>query len=233
MQLKAKPEIIGVIAAAVVCSGAVALLSASHAQAKRDNYSLVPPPPPTPVLQVPPPPVMVPYDYAYANPDSSVLFAPSGGTNVAIIHPHPAPKPTPRPTGAHPAANSPNLSIAYARARGFGAPRSTYLAREGPGAAEAFPQINAPAINTWFDASLRWYANHVNAQQFYSELAAQPERSIASTGYASASGMFDDVLPTWTEQAYRSSSPAPRRTTHGGGRRHHHGRHGHRVVAYR
>jgi hypothetical protein len=203
------------------------------AVAKNPGWELVPPPPPTPVLNVPPAPIMLPYSYA-ENPGFSTAVLPPNPTPSPfpppIIHPkpQPQPQPQPRPIGVRP-ANAPNLNTVYALAHGFGTPRFG-APNYGPGAVEAFPSVPPSApVNTWFDSSLRWYAQHVNAQQFYNEMAARPEYGIPNSGYAAASGMYEGVLPRYEYQAPQAVSS--------GAKKHHkskrYNRHAHRVVATR
>lgn len=223
----------------VACAGAMIAIVGSFAAAagaRNPAWELVPPPPPTPVLNVPPPPVQLPYSYAETGapinisvlsptmPPAPTPF-PTPGTGRPT--PHPQPVPQPRPIGVRP---NPQLNIAYAMSHGFGTPRASYDRRFGSsaGAVEAFPAV-APAapVNTWFDASLRWYAQHINAQRFYSELAARPEYGVPTNGYAAASGMFEGVLPKYV---------TPKAVAHHGkGHRshRHHARHGRRVIASR
>ncbi|HEY9789117.1 MAG TPA: hypothetical protein V6D22_01880 [Candidatus Obscuribacterales bacterium] len=222
---------------------ACTILVASHAvtaTAKSPNWELVPPPPPTePILQVPPPPVMVPYTYAerggpaLPQQDTGAFTMPSYST--AILRPkppqpQPQPQPSPRPTGYRP-ANAPNLSVVYAVSHGFGVPRGT--SDQGPGAAEAFPSVSAAApVNTWFGESLRWYAQKVNSQQFFNDMANRPEYGIPNNGYASSAGAFENApAPQYSSDAPHAVAQAPvhhHKSSHHG--RHHYG---HRVFASR
>lgn len=128
-------------------------LAVPAAEARRNNQYFIPPPPPTPVLIAPPQPVQLPYSEAYA--------------------PAPAPTTMVPPPAVRQNPNFLGLSLTDARARGFGKPRLPYNAGYGPGAAIAMPYKSAPAMNTWFDPSLRWYANHANASNYYDSLANQ------------------------------------------------------------
>lgn len=170
--------------AATVVAGVCALLSTNEADARRGQY-MIPPPPPTPVMAVPPPPVMLPYDAAYSNykapatPATAIRLAPP-----AVTPPH-AVRSNPNFTG---------LSLSTAKVKGYGKPRTPYTSNTGPGAALASASVNGPAMNTWFDSSLRWYAGHAQASSYYNSLANQaphfrPEapgsmpQPMADTGY--------------------------------------------------
>ena len=130
------------------------------AECRRDNQYLIPPPPPSAPLMVPPPPVALPYSEAYANYKVPTQEMPAP-TLVSASRPVRMP---PNLTG---------LSLVEAQARGFGKPRVPYNAGFGPGAALAMPYTSAPAMNTWFDSSLRWYSSHLSASQYYDAMAAQ------------------------------------------------------------
>jgi hypothetical protein len=223
--------------AALACA-IIAGWYATDAIAKSPRWELVPPPPPTPVLQIPPAPVMLPYTYAQdgsAPLPLAILSQPSPPTTPHPIGQPPRPQPQPRPTGVRP-ANAPNLSVAYAKSRGFGTPRFSYNSNDGPGAAEAFPSIPAAGpVNTWFDSSLRWYAQHVNSQRFYSELANQHQYDGTPAAYATASAPYNDALPGWYERLGSSAgaaNAAPHKSS-SSGRYQRHRRGHHRVVAYR
>ena len=167
LTLKGHPVKAAVTVVASTIAVVAMLSSSAHAGAKHIDLSLVPPPPATPLLMVPPPPVMLPYSYVLTAPPAAEIVKP-----VTILKPQP--QPHPRPIGTHPTF-APCLNLAYAKTRGFGSPRLANAGTEslGPGAAEAFPSIQAPAINTWFEPSLRWYVNRVNTQYHYQRLSQQ------------------------------------------------------------
>jgi hypothetical protein len=223
-----------VIAGAALCSVALGLHTGG-VSAKSMNWELVPPPPPTPLLNVPPPPVMLPYSYAVGNtapPELSYLMGAPSAPAITVGHPpKPNPNPNPRPTGARP-ANAPNLSSLYARSKGFGAPRGQYDGKNAPGAVDAFPTIQQAApVNTWFDASMRWYAGHVNAQKFFNDLSNHPEAGMRNISHGTVTAntiAYDDRLPL-----YQSPSlAAPQYAHHSSGRHHRYGHYrsqGHRL----
>jgi len=160
-------KLVGIVSLATI-------LLAPSAFARRDSDYLIPPPPPTPVLAVPPQPIALPYSEAYANFRSPAAAIPLS-----------QPKALPPQMVRH-APNFTGLSLVTAESRGFGKPRLPYNAGYGPGAAFAMPHTNAPAMNTWFDSSLQWYSNHLNASSYYNSLATQapyflPEREPAAS----------------------------------------------------
>ena len=219
-----------VIACATVCS--VAVLAYGSSYSRHADYDLVPPPPPTPVLQIPPAPVMLPYSYALDNngAQSEQLAATTpfaAPPSVTVTHPKP-PQP-PRPTGMRP-ANAPNLSVAFARYKGFGMPRLGYSAQNAPGAVEAFPTSEPPPANPWFDASLRWYAQHTSAQQFYSQMIGRPEFGVPNSSYTASAGTIATTYPS--DSAPKAvASPTPHHSSASTSK--HHFRHSHKVVAGR
>jgi hypothetical protein len=160
---------VGIVITALVIS------VASPADARRsDNKYFIPPPPPTPVLAVPPPPMALPYSEAYSNYKAPAAAIPV--TQPRPIPSMPAAAPVaPAPHPVRPAPNFTGLSLATAEMRGFGKPRVSYVPQQayGPGAAMAMPSTSAPAMNTWFDSSLRWYAGHASASSYYNSLANQ------------------------------------------------------------
>src|SRR5205085_1479105 len=91
---------------------------------------------------------------------------------------------------------------------GFGAPRTADGASSyGPGAVEAFPTVSSTgSANTWFDASLRWYAQKVNAQQFYNQMIQRPEYGVPNNGYAAN---FEAVAAQPAAAAEPAAAPYP------------------------
>jgi hypothetical protein len=181
---------------------------------------------------------MVPYTYAerggpaLPEQEAGAFTVPNYAT--AILRPRPPqpqPQPQPRPTGYRP-ANAPNLSVIYAVSHGFGVPRGSSDQSSGPGAVEAFPSVSAAApANTWFSESMRWYAQKVNSQQFFNDMANRPEYGIPNTGYAASSGMLDSVAaPQYSVDAPHAVAAAP---VHRSSSKHHGRHHGHRVFASR
>jgi hypothetical protein len=196
------PRHIHRVAAAVLLASVAAIGSITSADARRGEQYFIPPPPPTPVLAVPPPPAMLPYSEAYAN----YKAPPTRATQVRVT-----PLSVPMAYGAsapqavRSAPNLTGLSLHTAKARGFGKPRVSYRPQQmGPGAASAAAAYSAPAMNTWFDSSLRWYSQHSSASNYYNALANQAPyfRSDApSTG-----------MPQPMMYAPEPQSPAPRRS---------------------
>lgn len=147
-------KLIGIVVAYFV-------LAVPAAESRGDNQYLIPPPPPTPALMVPPPPVALPYSEAYANYKAPAQVMPA---HLVMAPPQQPVRMRPNLTG---------LSLVEAQARGFGKPGVPYNVGFGPGAALAVPYTNAPAMNTWFDSSLRWYSGHLNASEYYNSMSAQ------------------------------------------------------------
>ena len=166
--------------------------AAAFAAERQGDMSLVPPPPPSPALEIPPAPIELPYSYAL-NSNSTVppeLLQLAKPKPQAQRQPEP-PFQAPAPMAARP-ANAPNLNPAYAMFRGFGAPRFGFGT---PG------QPQADSSNTWFNASLQWYQQRQNSQQFFQNLQNKPavNESTAQT-------------PPSSTLAYES--PAPHAVSH-------------------
>ncbi len=143
---------------AILLGSALLVVFTSQAMARRTSQFMIPPPPPTPVLEIPPPPVMLPYAEAYSNYKVAPrVIVQQMATSGAIRS----------------APNLKGLNVSIAKTLGFGKPRTSYNDHQGPGAAIALPHFNGPSMNTWFDGSLRWYANQTAISSSYNALANQ------------------------------------------------------------
>ena len=88
--------------------------------------------------------------------------------------------------------------------------------------------LEAAPINTWFGESIRWYQQHLNAKQFYTQLELRPDTDVSNAGYPAASGMFEGVLPVYEPPI--TVADHPRMTRHAG---RHHFKHAHHYLASR
>lgn len=140
-----------------------------RAEAKR-QYMVPPPPPTIPSFAVPPPPVRLPYNEALFN-----FNMPPTVSTMAMMAPPALPAPSVRmaPHAVQARPNFIGLSLHTAESRGFGKPRVNYNRGNAPGAAYAAAHRTAPPMNTWFDSSMRWYANHNKTAPHYNSLANQ------------------------------------------------------------
>jgi hypothetical protein len=204
-----------------VLASALLLTTASCASLCADarqyaDMDLVPPPPPSPALEVPPAPIELPYSYAL-----------NGSAYVPEQQAFPKPPTMPRPMSPFrdPApvhvANSPNLNTAYALVRGFGTPRQNYGA---PGQEPA--AAGTASANTWFDASLHWYAQRNSSQQFFNDLQHREASAVAAMPPSSAPVAFQPAEPApYMVPSHHSSHKSHKSAVHF--------RHARRVIATR
>lgn len=199
----------------VACGSAAGVAAQGH----HADMSLVPPPPPsTPSLEIPPAPIELPYSYAL----NATGFVPEQlplPKVTAVLPPRPAaPFKDPTPSVVR-AANAPNLNTAYAQVCGFGTPRVTYTSPSGT----TTPANESGA--TWFDASLRWYAQRVGSQQFFNSL--QTRESADAAGAIQPATLMAAIAPA------PYAVPHAAHHAHGGHKIGRHFRHARKVIVTR